>query len=366
MVSALITGASDEARNKVMNHVMHLSPVEDQLVAGRYARLLRSLGRESWSDDQVAVLAARPDGDNFELTRAIERLRAENDDAFRSSLVDRVAAGDLAALHSYGNVTDLPSEASAGMIGHLAAKVAEQTESARSGAYGIGGNDFLHALVLLNVWHPEHANWEPCLEALAESQSIAEHIARAIGLLGAVADRLPIDLRERLKEPLQAIADRQNDPHESFVLFVSSADARGEAVLALAQLFPELVTDAEMRKLVRGEPEQRAAAVQIIIAREDVTQLGLLAAFSKDPEVEVRAAVAYGLADWVARGVGTPGSTEVLSDLLREPGVKLGIYVSRALGEGSTDGGVDALVDQLRLHPSAIVRARVASAQSHG
>lgn len=364
VVSALIGGTSDEVRGQVMTHVVCLPPVENQLLAGRYARLLRALG-DSWSAEHVAVLATRSGGDNFEFTRAVDSLRAEHDDGFRATLVGRIAAGDLTSLSSYGDVRHLPTEAAAGMIGCLSARVESQTESARRGRYGIGADDFLRALVLLNVFHAQQANWEPCLEALAEAKSSAEQIAGAIRLLGAMADHLPNDVRPRLREPLQAIVDRQVDPDDLGGLFAGSTGARGEAVLAIAQLFPDSTTEADMRGLIRGEPGQRAAAVRIIIARDDVAQLSLLAALSKDAEVKVRAAVAYGLATWVARGVGVPGSAEVLSDLLGEPGVNLGLYVSRALDENYESGGVDTLIEHLRLHPSSTVRWRVSMAQSH-
>ena len=79
-------------------HILGLPTVEDQLVAGGYARLLRRIEDEAWSDNDVDRLAGRPYGDNFELSDAIERLSASRSSEFCASLADRIAQGDLGAL----------------------------------------------------------------------------------------------------------------------------------------------------------------------------------------------------------------------------------------------------------------------------
>jgi hypothetical protein len=163
---------------------------------------------------------------------------------------------------------------------------------------------------------------------------------------------------------LEAVSSRDPAPRDRFGLFASDADAQGQSVTALAQLFPDAVPDAELLQLVRGSPRQRAAAVQIVVDREDARQIHLLAALSSDREIAVRAAVARGLATWVARGVGERMTRDVLAALLREPGTKLGIYMSRVLMEDLDGAEFGVLIHQLREHPSAIVRARIEALES--
>jgi hypothetical protein len=114
MLQALWRGLSASVKDEVKAHILGLPTVEDQLVAGGYARLLRRIEDEGWSDHDVDRLAGRPYGDNFELSDAIERLRASRSSEFRASLAARIAQGDLGALESYGSVTDLPGDVAGG------------------------------------------------------------------------------------------------------------------------------------------------------------------------------------------------------------------------------------------------------------
>ncbi|WP_179228975.1 DUF4365 domain-containing protein [Parenemella sanctibonifatiensis] len=358
MVAALVPGASDSVRADVMAHVASLPVIEDQLLASRYARLIRTIGSDPWTPDQAAALCSRPEGDNFELTQAIDKVRAEREDGFRSSLVTRIASGDISALGNYGDVTDLPPDAAAGMIHSLATSVTNQTAAARNGTYRMGGIDVLRTLTLLNAWHPDQAKWDPVEEALAESASHVEHIVGAIDLLGILREQVPGSERARLEPLLRELASEVKRGDSGFGAFISRSDSRASAALALARISPQSVSPAELLELLSGEPSQRAAAAEIITFQADDTQIGLLVALSADVDAEVRAAVAHGLAYWVTQGVARPLSALALKKLLAEPGLQLGKHVSEALANADGDGA-ELLAQMLHDHPSTVVLVRL-------
>jgi hypothetical protein len=356
MLGALWRGLTASAKDEVKAHILGLPTVEDQLVAGGYARLLRRIEDEAWSDNDVDRLAGRPDGDNFELSEAIERLRASRSSEFRASLATRIAQGDLRALESYGSVTDLPGDVAGAAIRSLAEKVNTQTESARKGAYGMGGHDLLRALVLLNVWHPTHADWQTCYAALAEPKTMPEHIEGSLDLVAAMVSHIDSSVRAELRVLLGQIRDRESFP-SAFEDSSAGVTVRGAATVALALMFPETVEPALLTRLVRGDVGQRSAAARILIEREDEAALITLAALSKDVDLGVRSFVAGGLARWVVKGVAPEASLELVVDMLNEPGVDVGLSVAGALSPDADTSGSKYLANLLADHPSTAVRS---------
>lgn len=358
MLRSLWHGLSIAVKHEVKAHVLGLPPVGDQLVAGGYGRLIRRMDEDIWTAGEVETLAGRPGGDNFELTDAIEGLRAARSPEFRATLLDRIATGDLGALGSYGNVTHLPESVARSAIRSLAGTVANQTASARKGAYGMGGPDILRALVLLNVWHPRQAAWEMCYEALAEPTMMPEHIEGSLRLIAAVATHVEPSVREALFRPLEQIRDREEFPSA----FGDSSDGvtvRGAATVALALMFPETVEPELMTSLVRGDVGERAAAARILVAQEDESALLTLATLSRDVDLTVRSTVAGGLARLVVQGIARDACLALVRDLLAEPGTEMGLAVAGALSSDADVEGNRDLADLLLEHPSAAVRAHV-------
>lgn len=361
MLQSLVHAASPEKRREVIEHLICLPAVTDQLAAKGYGRVLAQIPDDEWSDEQLEALRQRPGDDNWELTDDVDSLLARRDPEFRQSLHIRVEAGDMRALQSHGNVTDLPTKAAAGMIAHLTGTVQARVEDAKRGAFALGGFDALDALVLLDICHPSVADWSAVEAILALPVAHPDHISGGIRRLGALADRVPADVRERLRPHLEEISRRV--PPQIPSLFGPRNDARSESQIALSTLYPSEVLDADIRRLLGGERSLRRAAAEILIARRDESQLNALGLLAHDNDVDVRAAAAEGLAWWVVEGVGLPGSLEVLEGLLGEGGVRLAVRVSSALlDDGADPAAARLLGDRLDAHPSATVRARVARA----
>ena len=359
VLAALVVGVSESVRERVVDHVVNLPSVTDQLTASRYGRLIRRVDVDWWSTERLRLIAERPEDDNFELREAIDDLVASRDETFRLALVERITNGDLSALNSYGNVTDLPGAAARGMIIALTERVTERTVAARRGEYGFGGDDVLHALALLNIWHPEQAQWEACLAALEEPKSHGDHIVGTIRAIGSWSSKVPADILERLRDPLEAISSRDPSMNGLPDLFGGRSDARGAAAFALSQLYPELVTTSALTGLLCGGTEQREAAVRIVGLREDSNDFALLAALSTDPDNGVRSAVAYFLARWIVNDIEFTSSRDLLKELLSGGGVTLAVSARRVLLEDTNPDNASALIEILEDSPSALVRAAV-------
>lgn len=217
------------------------------------------------------------------------------------------------------------------------------------------------ALVLLNAWHPEVAEWSACETAVNCPVSHPMHLQEGLRLLGRLVDRVPDDVRATLQKPLRNVADRVPTDKSSFF---GPVDVRGTAAVALALMFPETVTDAWLRHLIHGTPAQRAASVNILVARQDRSQVNLLSILARDSDLDVRAEAAEGLAEWCVQEIALPDTAEVLRELLAEPGVDLGVRISRALlSDEARPAAVEMLAAMLQSHPSAVVRARLALVQ---
>ncbi len=362
MLASLWFGLSPSATRDVMNHILRLPAITDQLVAGGYAHLLRRIPNEVWTDEELRQLADRPagdEGDNFELTRAIERLRASRSPEYRASLLERIANGDLDALSSYGNVTELPASVAGQAIVAIAGRVEAQTESARKGTYGFGGHDVLHALILLDTWHPAVADWATVCGALTEPKMSEEHLVESLKLLATLAAHIEEPVRLTLRRPLENVRDRTEFPRA----FAASSDGTaitGLARVALASLFPGSIDTKSLVTLVQGDPGDRAAVASILAARGKESSLLTLAALSKDEDCSVRAAAARGLARWVVNGTARDESLALLRALLAESGIALGFAVAEALPIDECGDGLHHLAELLADHPSATVRAHAA------
>jgi hypothetical protein len=342
----------------VRSHVAALPMIEDQSHAHEYAILVGRVDDDDWTEEQIRALKLRPVGDNFELQYAIQTLVAGRDPAFRLTLADRIKDGDTHALASWDDVRDLPADVATEMLIHTAAEVGKEVESARAGAYAFGGDSALRRLVLLNVWYPEVADWAPVVETLSEKRSHPNDLAPGLQLMVLYARRVPAEVVEQLRIPLQSLAITTPDTQFGSFPFGRS-DLRGDAVLLLASLFPDDVSEDLLMGLLRGASEQMAAAVRIVANRQHVTDLPLFAALATNTNADVRAAVAAALADWVSVGLGGTAPLDLLKSLLDEPGVQLAARVTRSVAQQEKSSGAEALLELLGGHQSATVRNHV-------
>lgn len=363
LVRRLCVSVSPEVDHEIREHIASLPPIADDLAASRYARLVGRLIDEDWTAAQVSTLKTVRSSQHKEIAAAFDRVIAAHDPDHRAGLLERIAIGDFDALHSFGKVTDLPEDVVAATISVLEAQVLAQVADARSGSIKVLTRDPLQTLVLLNVWHPDVARWDACYAALSEPLVIGKYTLPAIELLGRLSGEIPQSVAERLRGPLEVQALRAPRDHE-YRVFGTPADPRGAARLTMALLFPGEVPDEDLLTLLRGEPAQRAASAGIAAHGGRSHHLALLAALSKDEDTSVRAAVAKGLAIWAGRPGAPPAVSELLDQVLSEPGTRLGLAVSETLTDDESHANLEPLLRRLSGHPSAVVRWRANHALS--
>lgn len=363
LVRRLCVSVSPEVDHEIREHIASLPPIADDLAANRYARLVAHLIDEDWTAAQVASLKTVGSSQHKEIAAAFDRVIAAHNPNHRAGLLERIAAGDFDALHSFGKVTDLPEDVAAAMISVLEGQVLDRVADAQSGSIKIGSRDPLQTLVLLNAWHPAVARWDACCTALSDPLVIGEYTVSAIELLGRLSGEIPQSVTERLRDPLEVQASRAPRDHE-FRVFSPPADPRGPARLTMALLFPDDVSDEDLLALLRGAPTQRAAAAAIAAHGGRPHHLALLAALSKDEDTSVRAAVAKGLAIWAGHADAPPAVSELLDQILSEPGTRLGLAVSETLTDDESHANLEPLIRRLLGHPSAVVRWRANHALS--
>jgi len=357
-VARLYISCSDGVQQSVRRLLVSLPTISDQSIAHQIARVMARVRMNDWSYGDVDTLKSRAEGDNFEFSEAVERVVAHHHPIYRDGLLSRIGEGDVQALSAWGDVRDLPPEAARGMIHASAAATRAETSRSNGGAFAFGGSSAFRRLILLNIWHPDLADWNPSVEALGAEQLNPNQILPGLELMILQAESIPKTVRGEIRGSLQRLSI--TPPAEGmFGGFVRNADVRGAATVLLALLFPQDVDERRLLKSLGGTKEQVCAAVRVYAAREDAAALPVFAALATNDETEVRAAVASALARWTAKGVGGDSAQALLRQVLEEPGVRLATHVTRTLAsEPRSDGGL-VILDLLSGHPSALVRLHV-------
>lgn len=358
LLAATVPAASLEACRNVIEHFSALPPQDDHHHAMLYSRVLEAIDPSAWTSDDMGLLTARPEGDHDELKEAIDRLLARHDQVTQGRLIELIRSGSLQALDSLSDVTLLNTDAVSPVIQVLREKLSDQREKAREGAHGVGGRDLGRTLILLNMWHPEAADWDPIIDLFDEPAMTAHELSGTLSVLSRMPDRVPAHIAERMAPLLREWMTRTpaQDPFER-------RDVRGQVADALNALQPGALNNEDLWSLMRGPREQRASAVLVIARQKNPTDINLLAAFAQDEDVKVRAAVASCLAGWIKEQVNPQEALKLLEILLQDSGTRLARNVSGTLASSQPDvlQQYESLVELLRNHISADVRRDLAT-----
>lgn len=350
-LASLVASCSHARRAGIRRHLCEIPPVTHPLTAMAYASVLSSVDRTEWSEDELSMLWERSDGDR--LKAAIASLRSNRDSDYRGSLIDAIASGDLEALDTYGDVRDLPSHAVAGALAKVIGKIDEEIADAQSGQIALHSNN-LRNIALLNLHHPEQARWESCLRAAEVLRDHRDALIGLYSLLGTMAEEVPDRVRQTL---LEAVAYAATKPSQDTVdPFDDDLHARGVALYAYGRLYPERMGDAEIARLLRGDTDQRQAAVAILARRRHPGDLNVLFSLVDDGEGAIRAEVAHGLGTWQAHEVEFDGMDEILASAVADGGVGFARNLVEGLAESKGAWRLPVLWETLTAHPSAMVR----------
>lgn len=351
LVAAITPSLSPDGREALQEHLAVAPVQEDQLSARGYAAILDSLEPHVWPRDLVATLSRR-EGDNFELADAIDHLAAAHDSEQRESLLGRIQSGDLAALHAFGDVRDLPTNVATKLVDHLASQVADIVD--RAPGYTISSHFPLHSLVLLNVHHPKAASWHPVIAAISHGAGSPNDLAGTLRLLTAVVDQLPVGHYSELTAAVQTVSEMTPAPS-----FFNEADFVSVAQDTLNVLAPGTSTFEDILVMLRGGSDRRVNAVLIVARRKEPTDLPLLGVATLLNDGRTTAMVAHCLTRWVCEGVARDESLAMIETLLDECGAAVAQSVTAILKEAPPSAGADRLADLLEDHVSATARAEV-------
>jgi hypothetical protein len=361
-LSQVARGAEPEQQTAVVEYLVTLPPYDkdnpgrQDALSQWWASLVQNLPSKAWTTERLRRLATRVDDLPPTLSFAIRRLLAQGDDDARGNLVEEVAAGSLYALEAFGNVTQLSADDAASAISGLSRHVGGIIKRAHNHTYG-AGHDVGEALALLNAWHPSVAVWDPLYRLLEDPAVSDRDKSGALRLLAGHANRLPEEVRTRLK-PIAATIAQKESPVEGFPLG-DRTDARGVAALLEAALGALDDDDAASRviMLLAGAPQDRQWAVHVAHRLGAAEYTGILVALTDDQDVAVRASAASALAVLARDDKGGPLAAAALLRAASEPGVLVPQEIAGALASAEElPPPAKKVLEQLRSHPSARVR----------
>ena len=308
-----------------------------------------------WDSGKLAKLAARGDNDETNLKKAIERLVSTYDSEIREGLLERIEAGDIDALASWGNLADLPKSAVQGMLGNLSNQIETIIKNAHSGACIVGAFDKLSVLIKLNISHPDYANWQPCLKMLHDQYVTPNDLVPGIKVMINGYQKIPTGVANAMREPLTRLVESVviHDPWPFASLF--NADLRGPASILLGILFPEDVPMAKITQMLRGDVSLIGAAVELLAQRKEESSLLLFSALSQHKNYEVQKAVVSGLVKWILEGFIPDESFALLKEIVADASVSLISAISLLVEQYPHSDAAEEIISLLKEKDYAVV-----------
>jgi hypothetical protein len=349
MFAEITAVVSAPVLREIIDYVTTLSPVTDASWGQGLARVVRRVPESAWTTDDLDKLESR-EGDEFQFEGAVTAVLAKAKPVFRQGLLTKIAKVHLPTLAAWGSIEDLPDATAAALACALAEKIPHQIAQLQGGRATFPPSDLAGTLACVNVTHPQYANWQPVVDFLRSRHQFPEYLECALHSLRRIGFRIPDDAAEQL-EPVV---------HDLMTLARSSSerpDVRGAAASALATFRPDAISDTEFRDLLCGSGSQRAAAVFVIAARRQPSQIDLFASLALDVHPTVRATVANCLAYWVAQGVAAEAALALLERTISSSGTQVPRMIAAGMVGARTTASVSQLAALLQDSPSAYARS---------
>ncbi len=351
-LAAVVPAASATARHAVLDHLKTLTAQPEQYLATSWARVVYAMPAEAW-DEHAALLVGREAGDHHAVLQLpMLGVASRYDPSVRARLVEEARGGSLDALGALGDVRVLPIDVVTNLVAALTERVNQQVCDAQNGMSSVGVHNYGHTLALLNLWHPDAADWPPLLALLEDRNVGGNHKRAALQVLASLVDRLPALVRSRL----EAITGTIMETPARWTPFGDIPDAVGAGTDLAAALGCEEGADRLLDLLV-GDADHRqwaARAAGRLGRRQDT---GVLVTLAQDSEPEVRAAAAAGLASLVAAGSDDSLAFSGLQRCLLDPGSAVPFSIADTLASApSLEAGAQEALIGLRRHPSVRVR----------
>lgn len=348
LIHSCMPAASPATVRLVQDHVLDLEVVADQVDANAWSRVVESVPLTAWTPTDVRRLLDR-NGDNWELSNAIQRVGSALDGPTRNAVMDELRQGLTRSLWRIRTLNELDADTVSPLIASLSAEVRARQYDIRNRNVAAGRlTESERLLTALNVMHPDAANWDAVVEVLEAPFSIGDDLHRILRVLEADGDALPAATKARLTTAVERVLTR------SFtVSFFQSVDPRATAVATLRVLSP----DAHVIDLstVGRDRLSRQILTLSIARRRDPADFDTLAVLAGDSNAHVRAAVAGALTCWTEDAVHPHAATTVERLLEQDLGVLVGRAIAANFPEVASARTLP-LVEQLAEHRSAEAR----------
>lgn len=361
MLAKIYNACSSEVMVKIHDHLITMPGVQGDRHADAYSSLVDSIVEDDinkgkvWDSGKLAKLAARGDIDKADLKKAIERLVSTHDSEIREGLLERIEAGDIDALESWGNLTDLPKPAVQGMLGNLSNQIDDIIKDAHSCEYKTVKFNRLSVLIKLNIWHPDCANWQPCLKMLQDRLVSPEDLVPGVKVMINKYQEVPIDIAFEMRKPLARLAEH-GLMYDKLPLSSSfSPDIRGPASLLLGLLFPEDVSMTKITQMLRGDANLIKVAVEFLAQRKEESSLLLFSTLSQHDSYEVQKAVASALVKWILEGFIPDESFALLKEIVADASVRLTSAISLLVEQYPYSDATEEIIGLLEEKDYAVV-----------
>jgi hypothetical protein len=339
------SAVSKAGRRVFIDFFMSLPPVTDQSFAHSLVRVLKATPGNDWTTDDLDQLRLRDD-DNWELKQALVGITAAGVDDAREELLGALRDGSTRMLVTVADVSKLPQDVAEAQIVALSESVRREVLEAQAGTfcYRYDGR----SPAMLNIWHPDVADWAPIYELINEIRIMPESLISLAALIRDASQHIRPQTRDELLPRLTYLRDRT--PIDFAEWRAASGRLRTVMREAIDAMAPGTVTDPELWTLVGGNSEERSAAARIFGRRRDLSRIDVLACLSRDEASTVRAAAAHWLARWLENAEVAEKCNALLEDLATAPGT----LIARAIANGlQTEASRAAAGDWMATLPEA-------------
>ncbi len=347
MLQALLSDSavSQAGRRVFIDFFLSLPTITDQSFANPLVRVLKAIPEDDWTTDDLERMRLR-ENDNWELKDALVGITAVADDDAREELLDALRQGRTRMLPSVPDVRSIPHDVAEAQITVLSESVRREVEEARAGTF------YRHdgrTLAMLNIWHPEVADWTPIYELFDELRVAPSSLISLATLIRDASMQIGQEIRDQLLPLLELVLDRT--PIDFGPWQEGSEQLRTIIREAIDALAPGTVNDRALWSLIGGNSEERSAAARIVGRRRDVSRIDILACLSHDEASIVRASAAQ----WIARWLENDGVAERCNSLLEDLATAPGTLISRAIVSGlQSEAGRAAAGDWVATLPIAV------------
>lgn len=352
VLGALSPSLDHGGRSKVLDWILSLPAQKDQGRAQRLGSVLGGLPESVWDSARASVAADRAD-DDPELKYAILEAVAPLLPEVRERLVREAADGSWRALTGVGSVTELDPEIVRSLMQHAADGVDSTVAQAKHGTHSRGVTDPAFILTVLNIWHPNLADWAPLIRLFAEVDH-GDDLHRALEALGSNVENIPAEVADTLLPLMDRIACLEGGRVTTFAFHDARPTARQvAAALREAQALSPGHDPVTLSAMLRGSAEHRRSAVRLCRRPNDGLTLGILATLTGDSAPEVRGLAATVVVERASEG--DVACLRLLPDIGSDPGRRVPLALASAARTHPNPAVLEAL-SGLAEHPLADVR----------